>query len=82
MIASSTREPIAIAIPPSDIVLIVIPSICITRMAPSSESGMASREIIVVLKLPRNRKRMSTTKSAPSSSALPTFLTEVSMKSA
>ena len=82
MIASSTNEPIAMHIPPNVMVLMFIPRRCITMKLPRSESGMAMTEMIVVLKLPKKRRRMTITKTAPSTKARATLLTEASMKSA
>ncbi len=77
IIASSTSEPIAIAIPPRLIVLIFMPIEWSTTIAPSKESGIASNDIIVVLKLPRNKNKIIITKIAPSISADFTLFTEV-----
>ncbi len=82
IMASSTSEPIAIAIPPRLMVLIVIPRNLRTRTAPRSDKGMASSEMTVVLKLPRKTSRMIVTNTAPSISARWTFLTDLSIKSA
>ena len=42
MMASSTSAPMAIAIPPSVIVLMVMPSSFIAKIATTSESGIAT----------------------------------------
>ncbi len=67
----------AIAIPPKLIVFISKPKASSTKTVPNKESGIANNEIIVVLKLPKNKKRMITTKNAPSSKAFATLFTEV-----
>ena len=82
MIASSTSAPIAIAIPPSVIVLMVPPSARSVITASASERGMASTEIAVVRAFHRKRKRMATTSRAPSRSAVTTLSTASEMKSA
>ena len=79
--ASSTSEPIAIAIPPMLIVLMLIPLMRSTMMVISRDSGMVTREIRVVLTFIRNRKSTSMTNSAPSISALLILPIEASMKS-
>ena len=68
--------------PPRVIVLMSIPRKCRTMMVASRDIGMAMIEMTVVLKLPRNRKRIMMTNTAPSSRALPTLPTEACMKSA
>ena len=82
MMASSTREPMAIHIPPNVMVLMSMPRRCITMKLPSNESGIATMDIIVVLKLPKKRSKITMTSTAPSTKALATLLTEASMKSA
>ncbi len=72
----------AIAIPPSVMVLMVIPSAFSANTATTSESGIASTDMKVVRPLQRKRKRMMTTRSAPSRSASITLSTAVRMKSA
>ena len=59
-----------------------MPNRCSTSTVPKSDSGIAMTEMTVVRNEPRKRNRMTMTNSAPSSSALPTLLTEVWMKSA
>jgi len=82
MMASSTRAPMAMAIPPSDMVLMVSPSNFRVISESRSESGMAISEISVVRTFSRKRNRMIITKSPPSNSTLKTFFTAVFMKSA
>ena len=67
MIASSTNAPMAIAIPPKLIVLMVYPSILRTMMDTNSEMGMASNEITVVRQFIKKMNSTITTKKAPSS---------------
>ena len=80
-IASSTSEPIAIAIPPMLIVFMLIPLIRSTMMVIRSDSGMVTSEISVVLTFIRNRKSTRITNSAPSISACRILPIEASMKS-
>ncbi len=72
----------AMAIPPSVMVFIVIPISFIAKIATTSDSGMATIEIAVVRKFHRKRNRIITTKIAPSRSALTTFRTASEIKSA
>ena len=78
--ASSTSEPMAMAIPPRLMVLIVSPMKCRVRMDTSSESGRVTSEIIVVRTLARNRNKTMTTKIPPSKRDFFTLLMELSMK--
>ena len=78
--ASSTRAPIAIAIPPSVIVLMEIPVSLNAKIAVAKESGIARTEMSVLRPLHRKRKRISTTRMAPSLSAPRTFSIATSMK--
>src|SRR5262245_48168839 len=57
MIASSTNSPMAIASPPSVIVLILIPKYVIVMNAATSDRGIASRLIKVVRKFQRKRNK-------------------------
>ena len=82
MMASSTKEPTAMAIPPKLIVLIFSPKSLRAMTVANSDIGMANSEIRVVRKLPRNRNRTMTTRMLPSSRARSTLLIEVWMKSA
>ena len=59
-----------------------IPRRCITMKLPNNESGIATTEMIVVLKLPKKSINITMTRTAPSTNALATLLTEASMKSA
>ena len=69
-------------IPPRVMVLMFMPIRWSATSVPSSDSGMATTEMTVVRKLPRNRKSVTMTNSAPSTSARPTLPTDASMKSA
>ncbi len=86
-IASSTSSPIATAIPPSVITLIdsstplTSPTSLKTTTVRASESGIALSEMNVVRTFSRNRNRMTSTSSAPTTSASPTLYTPRSMKS-
>lgn len=82
IIASSTSDPIAMAIPPRLMVFMVYPrSFSVIRVT-TSESGIAIREIKVVLGFSRKKKSIRTTKNPPSRRAFRTLFTEVLMKSA
>ena len=80
-IASSTSEPMAIAMPPMLIVLMLMPLMRSTMMVISRERGMVTSEISVVLTFIRNRKSTRITNSAPSISALLILPIDASMKS-
>ena len=82
MMASSTNDPTAMAMPPKLIVLMVMPNNFKVMMVANNDNGMAKREIRVVRKLPRNRNNMRMTRMLPSIKARSTLLTEVWMKSA
>ena len=82
MMASSTRAPIEIARPPSVMVLMVAPRALMTSIAAASESGIAVRVIAAARKLARKSSTIATTSRPPSRSALTTFWTATSMKSA
>ena len=82
MIASSTRAPIAIAMPPSVMVFTVPPRTRIAMIANASERGIATTEISVVRTFHRNSSRMAITKKAPSRKAWITFSTASEIKSA
>ena len=64
-VASSTRMPIASAMPPSDMMLIVLPVIHSPTNDPSSASGMLDTTTITLLRSPRNSRIMSPVKPAP-----------------
>ena len=66
--ASSTNDPMAMAIPPMLIVLMVSPIAFNTSIVMSSEMGMVTSEISVVRAFIKKMKRMSTTKMPPSTS--------------
>ena len=82
MIASSTSAPIAIAIPPSVIVLMDAPKARSTRIAAASESGIAVSVMAAARRFARNSSTTTTTSSPPLSNALTTLSTATSMKSA
>ena len=64
--ASSTREPMAIAIPPILIVLIVNPINFNVNIETSSDNGMVTSEISVVRTFIRKKNSTIMTNSAPS----------------
>ncbi len=68
------------AMPPRVIVLMVMPSNCIARIATTSDSGIARAEMAVVWKFHRKRNRMITTRMAPSRRASITLSIAVLMK--
>ena len=71
----------AIEIPPSVMVLIMMPNQSKTMIVIMIESGMASTEMNVVLKFHKNKKITATTRRAPSRSAERTLLMETVIKS-
>ena len=79
-IASSTSEPMAIAMPPMLMVLMLIPVTLSTMIVMSRERGMVTSDISVVLTFIRNRKSTSITNSAPSTRAFLMLPIEASMK--
>ena len=68
--------------PPSVIVFSVPPKSEITSTPATRDSGIASAEMNVERRLPRKRKRMTTTRIPPSRSATETLRIAISMKSA
>jgi len=66
IMASSTKSPMAMAIPPKLIVLIVKPSHFKVIIATINEIGIASIEIKVALQFIRNKNRIMMTKAVPS----------------
>ncbi len=68
--------------PPRVMVLIPSPSDEITRTPATRDRGMARVVIRVVRTLPRKRNSTTTTRTAPSRSAVVTFSIATSMKSA
>ncbi len=82
MMASSTITPIAIAIPPSVIVFMVISKNFSTNIDATRASGIAVNEIRVVLKFAKNKNRIIITRIAPSRNASITFSIARSIKSA
>ena len=65
-IASSTSEPIAIAMPPRLMVFIVSPMAWSVSIVTTSDRGMVTRDIIVVLTFMRKRNSTMMTKNPPS----------------
>ena len=80
MTASSTTSPIAIARPPSVIVLSVIPIRSRSTMPARSESGIAVHEMAAVRTSKRKTRRTSTTSTAPRTSEVRMFRVAVLMK--
>ncbi|MNY21252.1 hypothetical protein D3C86_1547840 [compost metagenome] len=80
MMASSTKSPIAIAIPPRLMVFIVRPINLSTTIATSKEIGMAIKEIAVALQFIRKMERIMTTKMEPSISVFSILPIEASIK--
>ena len=78
--ASSTSAPMAMAMPPSVIVLMVAPNALSVSTAATSESGMAVMVMSVARPLARNTSTTTMTSSTPSPNAVKTFLTATSMK--
>ena len=66
IMASSTNEPMAIAIPPKLIVLMVNPINLSVRMDTNSDNGIAINEMNVVRAFIKNKKSTITTKTEPS----------------
>ena len=64
-VASSTRMPIASAIPPSDMMLIVLPVTHSPTSDPKSASGMLATTTSTLLRSPRNKRIISPVKPAP-----------------
>ena len=79
MMASSTSEPMAMAIPPRLIVLIVSPNASSTKTATRSDNGSAISEMTVVRKFIRKMNRMMMTNIAPSISDFWMLSIELSM---
>ena len=80
--ASSTSSPMAMAKPPSVMVLIVRPKYLNTSTVTRIETGMAVSEMIVVRTFSRKANSTIATMMAPSRSASATLAIEFSMKSA
>ena len=78
--ASSTSSPMAIARPPSVMVLMDSPIHQNTTAVPRIETGIAVSEITVVRTLSRNANRMMATTTIASIRTVCTFLIDVSMK--
>ena len=78
--ASSTSDPMAMAIPPRLMVLMVSPMKCSARTEKRSANGRVTREMTVVRALARKRARMMVTKRAPSSNESFTLPILLSMK--
>ena len=64
-VAMSTRMPIASAMPPSDMMLIVLPVTQSPNNDPSRASGMVITTTITLLRSRRNRRIISPVKPAP-----------------
>ena len=79
-IESSTSEPMAMAIPPRLIVLMVSPIQRMARSDATIESGMETSEITVVRQFIRNMNSTMITKIAPSIKDCFTLSNELSMK--
>ena len=79
--ASSTSEPMAMAMPPMLMVLMVRPITLSTSSVMSSDRGMVTSEISVVRAFIKNMNRMSTTNMPPSTSDFLMFEIEASIKS-
>ena len=79
MMASSTNDPMAIAIPPKLMVLSVKPNPLSASTATSSESGRAISEMSVTRPFIRKKKSMTTTNNAPSHSERPMLCIALSM---
>ena len=79
-IESSTSEPMAMAIPPRLIVLMVSPIQRMARSDATIESGMETNEITVVRQFIRNMNSTMITKIAPSIKDCFTLSNELSMK--
>ena len=71
----STRMPIDSAMPPSDMMLIVLPVSQSPTNDPMSASGMVATTTSMLLKSPRNRKIMSPVKPAPIKPSVATLST-------
>ncbi len=72
----------AIAMPPSVIVLMLAPKARSARTAAASESGIAVSVMALALRFERNSSTITTTRMPPSRSAFTTLSTATSMKSA
>ena len=78
--ASSTSEPMAMAIPPRLIVLMVCPKACRVSRVIRMERGMVTSEIRVVRVFIRKRNRTMTTNKTPSNNDFWTLPMELLMK--
>ena len=74
-VASSTKMPIASAIPPSDMMLIVLPVTQSPNNDPRSASGMLDTTTITLRTSPRNNRIMSPVKPAPINPSVATLST-------
>ena len=79
-IASSTREPIAIAIPPRLIVFIVSPIKWRVSIDTNKERGKATKDITVVLKFIKKKNKTIMTKTEPSNRDFCMLSIELSIK--
>ena len=78
--ASSTKPPIAMANPPSVMVLMDMPKYLNTNAVTQIETGMAVSAINVVRSVPRNTKRITATKPEAAISLPFRLLMELSIK--
>ncbi len=78
--ASSTSEPMAMAMPPRLMVLMVCPVRRMTMTVMSSDRGMAVSEMSVTRPFIRNTSSTRTTKKAPSMREFLMLFIELSMK--
>ena len=79
--ALSTRIPIEMASPPSDIRLAVIPNRYIGRNAPITVSGRINPAVSALRQLAKNNASTTSTKTMPSASAASTVATARPIKS-
>ena len=78
--ASSTKDPMAMASPPKLIVLMVNPKACKVRIATSNDKGNATSDIMVVRTFIKKKKSTIITKIAPSNRAFCMLEIELSIK--
>ena len=77
-VALSTRMPIDSAMPPSDMMLIVLPVSQSPTNDPKSASGMLATTTITLLRSPRNRRIISPVRPAPIMPSVATLSTAAS----
>ncbi len=78
--AASTIAPMAIAMPPSDITLALMPCCCITMKAASTPSGSETMATSALRRWNRNAKQISATTANSSSSLVERFCTARSIR--